>query len=83
MFDDIIGHIQDILLGMMLHIKLQLSCTVYTVGRYIMPCLMTCTDEGFSEVQSGFMEKYYSEFEDSEENKFTYTDIFKQYVSDY
>ena len=56
---------------------------VYTVGRYIMPCLVTCTDADFSEVQSGFMEKYYSEFEDSEGNKFIYTDIFKQYVSEY
>ena len=27
------------------------------------------------------MEKYYHEFEDSEENKFSYTDIFKEYVS--
>ena len=40
-----------------------------------------CTDDGFFEVQSGFMEKYYGEFEDSEENKFSYTDIFKEYVS--
>lgn len=32
-------------------------------------------------MQSEFMEKHYSEFEDSEENKFIYTDIFKQYVS--
>ena len=27
------------------------------------------------------MEKYYNEFDDTEENKFIYTDIFKQYVS--
>ena len=28
------------------------------------------------------MEKYYQEFEDTEENKFIYTDIHKEYVSD-
>ena len=27
------------------------------------------------------MDKYYQEFEDTEENKFIYTDIFKEYVS--
>ena len=42
---------------------------------------LTPPDDGFFEMQSGFMEKYYHEFEDSEENKFIYTDIFKQYVS--
>ena len=27
------------------------------------------------------MEKYYNEFEDTEENKLVYMDIFKEYVS--
>ena len=27
------------------------------------------------------MEKFYQEFEDTEENKFSYTDIHKEYVS--
>jgi len=33
----------------------------------------------FQELQYNFMEKYYKEFDDTEENKFVYTDIFKEY----
>ena len=33
----------------------------------------------FRSMQHQFMEKYYSEFEDTEENKFVYTDIFQKY----
>ena len=32
-------------------------------------------------MQNNFLDKYYMEFEDSEENKFIYTDIHKEYVS--
>lgn len=32
------------------------------------------------ELQHGFMEKHYEHFEDVEENKLIYTDIFKEYV---
>ena len=32
-------------------------------------------------MQNDFMEKYYNEFDDSEENKFIYTDIHREYVS--
>lgn len=42
---------------------------------------MLFTEEEFQELQNDFMEKYYEEFEDSEENKFVYTDIHKEYVS--
>ena len=38
-------------------------------------------DEEFQTLQNDFMEKYYTEFEDTEENKFIYTDIQKEYVS--
>lgn len=38
-------------------------------------------DDSLAGVQHEFMEKHYQEFEDGEENKFIYTDIFKQYVS--
>merc|ERR1712226_81083 len=36
-------------------------------------------DEKFQEIQNNFMEKYWEEFEDTEENKFVYTDIHKEY----
>ena len=39
------------------------------------------TEDGFSEIHQTFLEEHYSHFDDSEENKFIYTDIFKQYVS--
>lgn len=32
-------------------------------------------------MQELFMEKYYNEFTDEEENKLVYTEIFKEYVS--
>ncbi len=38
-------------------------------------------EEGLSELQRGFFDKHYHHFEDTEENKFIYTDIFKEYVS--
>lgn len=50
-------------------------------------CLFQChliiSEEGFSAVQRTFLEKHCHHFEDSEENKFIYTDIFKQYVSSF
>ena len=37
--------------------------------------------DDFQDLQDNFMEKYYNEFEDTEENKLIYMDIFKEYVS--
>ncbi|XP_073461622.1 ADP-ribosylation factor-like protein 2-binding protein [Aquarana catesbeiana] len=37
-------------------------------------------DDEFQELQRNFMEKYYTEFEDTEENKLTYTPIFNEYI---
>uniref|UniRef100_A0A3B4AUV1 ADP-ribosylation factor-like protein 2-binding protein n=2 Tax=Periophthalmus magnuspinnatus TaxID=409849 RepID=A0A3B4AUV1_9GOBI len=34
----------------------------------------------FQQLQHSFMEKYYTEFDDSDENKLTYTQIFNDYV---
>lgn len=39
----------------------------------------TLMDEKFLELRSHFMEKYWSEFEESEENKLVYTEIFRMY----
>ena len=38
-------------------------------------------DDDFQDLQDNFMEKYFNEFEDTEENKLIYMDIFKEYVS--
>lgn len=38
-------------------------------------------DEEFRLLQQNFMDKHYLEFEDSEENKLSYTTIFNDYVS--
>ncbi|CAL1543856.1 unnamed protein product [Lymnaea stagnalis] len=38
-------------------------------------------EEPFQIIQTSFLEKYYKEFDDSEENKFCYTDIHKEYIS--
>ncbi|XP_066569600.1 ADP-ribosylation factor-like protein 2-binding protein isoform X2 [Amia ocellicauda] len=37
-------------------------------------------DAEFQQLQRSFMEKYYLEFEDSEENKLSYTPIFNEYI---
>jgi len=37
-------------------------------------------DDDFQVLQNSFMEEYYEEFEDAEENKFIYTDIHHNYV---
>lgn len=38
-------------------------------------------DAEFQVQQRNFMDKYYQEFEDTEENKFTYTTIFNKHLS--
>ncbi|XP_053175505.1 ADP-ribosylation factor-like protein 2-binding protein [Scomber japonicus] len=37
-------------------------------------------EEEFQQLQQSFMEKYYMEFDDSDENKLSYTAIFNEYV---
>ncbi|XP_076449433.1 ADP-ribosylation factor-like protein 2-binding protein isoform X2 [Babylonia areolata] len=37
-------------------------------------------EEDFQRLQNSFLEKYYMDFEDTEENKFIYTDIHKEYI---
>ncbi|KAK7114615.1 ADP-ribosylation factor-like protein 2-binding protein [Littorina saxatilis] len=37
-------------------------------------------EDDFQRLQNNFQEKYYQEFEDTEENKFIYTDIHREYV---
>ncbi|KAM4614535.1 ADP-ribosylation factor-like protein 2-binding protein [Discoglossus pictus] len=37
-------------------------------------------DDEFQLLQRNFMDKYYKEFEDTEENKLTYTPIFNEYI---
>nr|CAD7405873.1 unnamed protein product [Timema cristinae] len=37
-------------------------------------------DEDFLKLQKEFMEKYWHEFEDKDENKLSYMDIFKEYI---
>lgn len=38
-------------------------------------------EDEFQTMQHDFLEKYYTEFDDTEENKFIYTDIHREYVS--
>ncbi|KAG8518344.1 ADP-ribosylation factor-like protein 2-binding protein [Galemys pyrenaicus] len=38
-------------------------------------------DTEFQVLQRNFMDRYYQEFEDTEENKFSYTPIFNEYLS--
>lgn len=38
-------------------------------------------EDEFQQLQQSFMEKYYTEFDDSDENKLIYTQIFNEYVN--
>ncbi|KAK6178164.1 hypothetical protein SNE40_012976 [Patella caerulea] len=38
-------------------------------------------EEKFQTLQNSFLERFYKEFEETEENKFIYTDIHKEYVN--
>ncbi|ESO88037.1 hypothetical protein LOTGIDRAFT_126924 [Lottia gigantea] len=38
-------------------------------------------EDKFQTLQNNFLEKFYSEFDDTEENKFIYTDIHKDYIN--
>ena len=38
-------------------------------------------EDQFEKMQNDFLEKYYKEFEDKNENKLIYTQIFKEYTS--
>lgn len=44
-------------------------------------CCIFLSEEEFQQLQQSFMEKHYLEFEDSDENKLSYTPIFNEYVS--
>ncbi|XP_028264171.1 ADP-ribosylation factor-like protein 2-binding protein [Parambassis ranga] len=47
----------------------------------VIDCISTIViDSGFQQLQQSFMQKYYLEFEDSDENKLSYTLIFHEYV---
>lgn len=39
------------------------------------------SEDDFQQIQQIFMEKHYREFDDSDENKLSYTPIFNEYVS--
>ena len=83
LFDETMGHLQSILLGELCGQQ----CLYAVVAGYHMTLLMSCashvvsiSEESFSELREAFLEKHCQLFEDSEENKLIYTDIFKQYV---
>ena len=68
-FDETIGCIQDILLGTKHPVAIM--CVNFILSQ----------DEEFNKMKRSFMERHYHHFEDTDENKFIYTDIFQQYVS--
>ncbi|XP_055011238.1 ADP-ribosylation factor-like protein 2-binding protein isoform X2 [Boleophthalmus pectinirostris] len=46
----------------------------------VVGCIEDIIVDEFQQLQHSFMEKYYTEFDDSDENKLTYTQIFNDYV---
>lgn len=53
----------------------------YSTWKYWVSLFFIFSEEEFQQLQQTFMEKYYQEFDDSDENKLSYTPIFKEYVS--
>ena len=52
------------------------------IKKWLEKCDVLCVlEEEFQQLQQSFMEKYYMEFDDSDENKLSYTAIFNEYVS--
>ncbi len=51
------------------------------MGFFCFFVLFVFLEDGFQKLQRDFLEKHYEHFEDTEENKFIYSDIHKNYVS--
>ena len=68
-FDEIIGHIEDIIMGTF---RASLALLNYKILNYLEP--------KFQELQNQYMEANYKNFEDSEENKLIYTSLHRDYV---
>ncbi|TRY82858.1 hypothetical protein DNTS_022066 [Danionella cerebrum] len=65
-FDLVIGNIEDIIMEL------------YDILMDF--CVILLSEDEFQHLQQSFMEKYYLEFDDSEENKLSYTPIFNEYI---
>lgn len=50
-----------------------------TQHKHVTICFFS--EEEFHTIQNGFLDKYYKEFDDTEENKFIYSDVHTEYVS--
>lgn len=80
-FDAVIGMIEDIIMSMFFFLFNLLNKTARFYVYYGFFLYLWFLDEEFRLLQQNFMEKHYQEFDDSEENKLSYTTIFNDYVS--
>lgn len=71
-FDEIIGYIEDILLGTYIRNNIR---NFYYLKK------SAFSEDEFHAIQNKFLDKYWNVFEPIEENKLIYTDIFNEYVS--
>lgn len=60
---------------------ISINAPVFIFYLYMFIFIVLIAEDEFQTLQNDFMEKYYLEFEDTEENKFCYTDIHREYVS--
>ena len=76
MFDAIVGRLEDIMMGERapLHFDRCADMTMRTRSAF-------AADEDFQKLQSDFVRKHCVHFDDSEENKLIYIDIFNEYVT--
>ncbi|XP_037672414.1 ADP-ribosylation factor-like protein 2-binding protein isoform X3 [Choloepus didactylus] len=91
-FDAVVGYLEDIIMAFPhlhwpgrkqnYHHRSTASytrCFLVSSKKNTFPCYGS--DDEFQLLQRNFMDKYYQEFEDTEENKLTYTPIFNEYIS--
>ena len=85
LFDVTVGHIEDIIMGEYMLFLFYEADTLNLLTKFSVEVKYNwCnifSEEEFQSTQNSFLDKHYLEFEDSEENKFVYTDIHKEYVS--
>ena len=82
-FDTIVGHLEDILISECAGEEELYSMTIelrdlHRFGVYL--SLFLPSGPEFQHLQQQFMQENYEQFEDTEENKLVYMDVFKNYV---
>lgn len=70
-FNNVIGHIEDIVISEEFQVRNYYDFEMFEAHRFYIH---------LQNIQSNFFDTFYEEFDDTEENKIIYMDIFKNYT---